>query len=120
MKQLFLFVTLLVCFQLISQEQVNPPAFEASYIGGSQAMNAFLAKNLTYPKGKTKEGIVYVEFIVEKDGKVTSPKALRGISPEFDNIALNAVSKMPNWTPAKDDVGNPVQSKMVLPIKFKK
>lgn len=123
MKKLVLILSVIFfAFQANCQheKELNPPKVEASYNGGSQAMNSYISKNVKYPKGKTTEGKVYVEFIVEADGKVTSPKVLRGLDADFDKVALDAISKMPNWTPAKDDAGNAVRSKMVLPISFKK
>lgn len=123
MKQLVLiFSVIFFAFQANCQheKELNPPTVEASYNGGSQAMNSYFSKTIKYPKGKSIEGKVYVEFIIEADGKVTSPKVLRGLDADFDKVALDAISKMPNWTPAKDDAGNLIKSKMVLPISFKK
>lgn len=121
MKQFFVILSLLFLhIQANSQQEMKPPKVEASYNGGTQAMSSYISKTVKYPKGKTAEGKVYVEFFVEADGKVTSPKVLRGIDADFDKVALDAIAKMPNWTPAKDDADNPVRSKMVLPINFKK
>jgi len=123
MKKLVLILSaIFFAFQANCQheKEVMPPKVEASYNGGSQAMNSYITKTIKYPKGKTTEGKVYVEFFIEKDGKVTSPKVLRGLDADFDKVALDAISKMPNWTPAKDEEGKPVKSKMVLPISFKK
>ncbi|MBI2259469.1 MAG: TonB family protein [Flavobacteriia bacterium] len=118
-KSFLLFVSLLFVGILFSQE-IKPPKVEASYTGGSEAMTAYLVKNVKYPKGKTLEGIVYVEFLIDTDGKISHAKVMKGIDPELDKIALDAISKMPNWVPAKDDKNQAVKSKMVLPIKFKK
>jgi TonB family protein len=121
MKQLVIIFSLFFfAFKAECQQDIKPPKVEASYNGGSQAMNTYLAKAIKYPKGKTADGKVYVEFFIEPDGKVSSPKVLKGIDADFDKVALEAVSKMPNWTPAKDDAGNSIKSKMVLPISFKK
>ncbi len=97
------------------------PVTEASYVGGQEAMNAYFQKNLAVPKDKKNiEGKVYVEFFVDKEGKVKNAKVLRGLDPKLDEIALTAVNKMPNWVPAKDASGAPMESRMVLPISFSK
>lgn len=64
------------------------------------------------------EGIVYVEFIVEKDGSVTDAKVIRGVSESLDNEAIRVVKSMPKWKPGKAR-WMPVRVACTLPVNFK-
>ena len=63
------------------------------------------------------EGIVIVEFIVTKTGKIRDIKILKGIGGGCDNEVVRVLKNMPKLQPAIKD-GKPVSSKMVLPIRF--
>lgn len=104
-----------------SDKSTAVPATEATYVGGPEAMNSYFQKNLVTPKDKVEiQGKVYVEFHIDKAGKIKDVKVLRGLDPKLDQIAVNAISNMPDWNPARDASGTPISSKMVLPIKFSK
>lgn len=121
MKRLILIAGIMIAgFQVNAQKEMKPPKVEATYVGGSDAMNKYIAKNLKYPANSKVEGKVYVEFFIDVTGKVSKMKLLKGVDPSLDKAAMDLVAKMPNWTPALDDKGNAVESKMVLPISFKK
>ena len=88
--------------------------------GGQGKMIDFLAKNIVYPSSAisaNKQGIVYVKFIVEKDGKLDNFQVVRGVSPELDSTALKAVKEMPQWKPGKQD-GKYVRIFVVVPVSF--
>jgi protein TonB len=121
MKILILFTAILVASNTaISQtkQNIQIPATEAEFPGGVEAMTKFLQENLEVPKN-FKEGKNYIEFIIEKDGIAGSQKIMRGLDEETDKASLNLISKMPIWIPAKDVDGNPVQSKVILPISYR-
>ncbi|RLD68021.1 MAG: hypothetical protein DRI84_00770 [Bacteroidetes bacterium] len=91
-----------------------------SYPGGDQARISFIAENTVYPeiaKKDTLQGMVYVSFIVSKDGSLKDLKVLRGVSPEIDAEALRVVSIMPNWIPAEKD-GENVDFEFTIPFRF--
>lgn len=86
------------------------------YPGGDVAMFKDLAKNIA----KNNIGIsgkVYVEFVVETDGSVSSAKIKRGIHDVIDRDALKAVQKLKNWKPGKQN-HIPVRVRLVLPINY--
>lgn len=90
--------------------------------GGESALLSYLGKNTKYPKRLIDEGIsgtVWVTFVIGKDGKVNSIKIERGIEgyPEFADAAINSVSKMPAWTPGKQN-GMNVPVLFTVPVKF--
>lgn len=93
---------------------------EPEYNGGLPAMSAFISQNITYPKKSRRtgaEGVVFVEFVVEKDGTVTKQKVIKGVTAELDTEALRVVSAMPKWKPGLHR-GVPVRVRFVLPVKF--
>ncbi|MBQ5533597.1 MAG: energy transducer TonB, partial [Bacteroidales bacterium] len=93
---------------------------EPEYPGGEEAMYKFLSDNLVYPKAAREKGIqgkVIVEFVVEKNGKISNVKAVKSVSPELDAEAIRVVSKMPKWKPGVQR-GEKVRSRWRLPIHF--
>jgi protein TonB len=91
------------------------------YIGGSKAMVEFISRNIVYPeraKLMGTEGTVFVNFVVDADGKVSKCRILKGISDDCNEEALRVVAKMPVWKPGKN-AGVPVPVMFNLPIKFK-
>lgn len=90
------------------------------YPGGSEAMMNFFVENIKYPEQARKDSIqgrVFVNFIVEADGKVSNAKVLRGIGGGCDEEAVRVVSLMPAWTPGKQR-GKNVRVSFNLPIMF--
>jgi len=88
--------------------------------GGDDARMKFLMKNLKYPKDAREnniEGVVYIEFVVEKDGSLTNIKVKRGIGGGCDEESIRVVKLMPNWKPGKQR-GEYVRTQFILPFKF--
>ena len=93
------------------------PEFE----GGVAAMMKFIQKNLKYPASARRmgvEGQVFVQFVIDNDGKVTEVQTMKGVSADCDKEAMRVISMMPRWKPGKQS-GKPVRVRYVLPIKFK-
>ena len=105
-----------------SDDLVYPAVEEqAEFPGGLPALVNFLSENLRYPgvaRQQGIEGVVYVNFVVEKDGSVTSVEPIKSLSPETDAEAIRVVESFPKWTPGKKD-GKTVRSSFVIPIKYK-
>lgn len=92
------------------------------YPGGMKAFFNYIRKkaHTTELAEKTKkEGAVMIQFIVEKDGSITSPNIVRGVDARLDTAALDAIMVMPDWIPAKDH-GIPVRCKYSVPVPFKR
>jgi TonB family protein len=90
------------------------------YPGGDEARMKFLMENIKYPEAARKagkQGVVFVQFIVEPDGKITNAQVLRGFDAECDAMALKTIQSMPDWIPGKHQ-GKNVRVQFVLPIKF--
>ncbi len=100
---------------VVSQAEVMP-----EFKGGNEALFSYLGENIVYPeaaKVDSLEGVVYVTFIIDKQGKVKDTKVLKGIDPRLDETAVKVIADMPDWTPGKDK-GKPVAVQYNLPIRF--
>lgn len=91
------------------------------YPGGMKAFVNYLKRKLVYPpqaKKEKLEGVVAVQFVVEKDGRITSPTIVRSLRADMDSAALTAIRNMPNWIPAREH-GMRVRCKYSVPVQFK-
>lgn len=91
------------------------------YPGGMKAFVNYLKRKLVYPpqaKKENLEGVVAVQFVVEKDGRITSPTIVRSLRADMDSAALTAIRNMPNWIPAREH-GMRVRCKYSVPVQFK-
>ncbi len=92
-----------------------------SFPGGDEARIKFYHENVKYPEEARQNGIsgtVFISFIVEKDGKITDIKLLRGTHELLDAEGLRVVKLMPKWNPGKQD-GKAVRVQYNIPIYFK-
>ena len=90
------------------------------YPGGMNAMFDFIQKNVKYPKSAKEKGIegkVYVSFVVEKDGSLSSFQVLRSVNEELDAEAIRVLKAMPKWKAGMQD-GKAVRVHYVMPFKF--
>ena len=91
------------------------------YPGGEEARMKYIQENLNYPK-KAREsgiqGIVYISFIVEADGRITNVEVRRGIGGGCDKAAMRVVKNMPRWEPGIQK-GKAVRTTFHMPIRFK-
>ena len=90
------------------------------YPGGESSLYKYLAENIKYPQMAKESGIqgrVFVTFVVERDGRVTDVRVLRGIGGGCDEEAIRVVQNMPKWTPGKQR-GKSVRVQYNLPVKF--
>lgn len=132
MKQLF-FILLFVFFRIAGSSQAPPPppppppgsgAFEEmpQFPGGETAFFQFLHDSIHYPiieKEKGLQGTVYVSFVVEKDGSISSIQTVKAVpgAPGLSREAERVIGLMPKWTPGKLN-GRIVRVQVTQPIKF--
>ena len=64
------------------------------------------------------QGRVMVEFIVEKDGKLSDVHVVKGVSEELDAEAVKVVAASPKWKPARLN-GEKVRCSMTIPVEFR-
>ena len=93
---------------------------QPQFPGGDQKMMQFISKSIKYPN-KAKElgiqGTVHIRFTIDRDGNVKDATVLRGIEPECDREALNAVLQFPKFKPAQSN-GENVNIIYNLPVRF--
>jgi len=95
---------------------------ESEYPGGAAAWKRYLNKNFHYPEdGLSNEiqGIVIVQFIVDKEGNVSDVQAVSG--PEEGGLreeAIRVIRKSGTWIPAVQN-GRKVKSYKRQPVIFK-
>lgn len=91
-----------------------------SFPGGVTAFHEYLRKNLSYSPVARKlgvEGKVFVQFVVDKEGRISEVTAIRGIGAGLDEEAVRVVKNSPPWIPGKQR-GNSVKTRVVIPINF--
>lgn len=91
------------------------------YPGGMKYFKRYIDRNLKYPEEAKRnkiEGVVVMQFVVEKNGDITSPRVVRKLEASLDSVAMNLIKGMPRWTPASDH-GVKVRCKYSVPIAFK-
>lgn len=96
------------------------PAKKASYPGGVNAMNQFLAKNIQYPKDALAnkiEGTVYAHIYVDQSGNREDVEFPNPLGYGLEEEVLRVIKSMPKFIPAEDQ-GEPVKTKLILPVKF--
>lgn len=107
--------------EVVEEEQIFTIVEEMpSFPGGEAELFKFLGKNIKYPQMASDAGIsgvVYVTFVVDKDGKIRDVKVLRGIGGGCDEEAIRVVKSMPAWKPGKQR-GKAVTVQYNLPIRF--
>ena len=84
------------------------------------AFRKYIAENLKYPEEALKKGIngkVFVQFIVNKSGKVVDVKVVRGVDPILDQEAVRVIVSSPDWIPGKN-AGEAVDVSYTFPINF--
>lgn len=101
-----------------TQLQVEKPA---TFPGGNQNINPYIAKNIVYPPEAIEQGIegkVTVTFTINKEGNITDVKVRQPVHPLLDAAAINIIKKMPRWEPAMFKA-EPVSTLYTIPINFK-
>ena len=85
-----------------------------------EQMNKHIRKNFRYPEIAQEMGIqgrVYVNFIISKDGSITSIR-MRGPDKNLEKEAERIISKLPTMTPGMQR-GRPVRVPFSIPITFR-
>jgi len=98
------------------KEVEQPPSFP----GGEEALFDFLKRSVHYPVEEQDagiQGIVYLTFVVQRDGSIRDVKTLRGVSEGLDREAMRAVRSMPRWTPGRSK-GSAVDVQYNMPVRF--
>lgn len=98
-------------------ELQNPPIYPNDDYRG---FIKFLKTNIKYPKAAIEnqvQGSVYVHFVIEKDGSLSSAKVERSLGYGTDEEAIRVLKLSPKWKPGSEN-GKPVRTIYRIPISF--
>ncbi|MCF8298153.1 MAG: energy transducer TonB [Saprospiraceae bacterium] len=93
------------------------------FIEGMDSLNSILKRFISYPEiaiNDSIQGKVYVELIIDTNGKIEHTKVIHGLTEEINKeclIALAKIDKQYCWTPGYLN-GEKVKTRFYLPIKF--
>ncbi|WP_316737769.1 TonB family protein [Pedobacter aquatilis] len=93
---------------------------QPEYPGGMKNFYDYLSKNLKYPEEAQErniQGKVHISFTVEKNGKLTDLKVLKGLDESTNQEALRVFDESPNWMPGIQN-GKPVRVKYNMSVNF--
>ncbi len=98
------------------------PEVMPEFPGGHDSLYAFMKKHLRYPDRESERkihGKVYVEFVIDTDGRATRSRIIRGVEngAGFDAEVLRVIDLMPSWTPGRKGE-RAVPTRLVLPVHF--
>src|SRR5690606_2786582 len=98
----------------------TPP--EAQFPGGYRALQKYISTHFEFDSVALDmdylltQSRVYMQFEVRADGSITNARVIRGISTRTDRYCIQFIKEMPNWIPARDQNGVPVDSTVSFPI----
>lgn len=84
------------------------------------SVQEWIASHVKYPYEAMRQNIqgkVYVQFIIDEQGKVINPSIARGADSLLNTEALRVIGEMPDWTPGSQR-GKKVKVSYTLPINF--
>ena len=64
------------------------------------------------------QGVVYIRFVIDFDGSITSPQIHYSSLPILEQPALDVLNKLPKWPVQKSWGDRPVRRYRILPIVF--
>ena len=119
-KSLLIF---LFCFSILFGQQMDKDSIYLNVEKMPIIKGGFAAvgKKIKYPniaKQMGMQGVVYIGFIVNSEGKVEDPKILKSVAKILDEEAIRVVEKEIEFEPGYQE-GKAVPVRFVLPIKFK-
>ncbi|MBI4647266.1 MAG: energy transducer TonB [Bacteroidia bacterium] len=88
--------------------------------GGEEALLKYIQEHIEYPQVARELGVsgkVYVQFVVNENGKIQDVKVMRGVDPSLDKEAIRVIESLPEWTPGKQR-GKAVRVMFTIPINF--
>jgi protein TonB len=78
----------------------------------------YLHKNFHLPQSAKNDkttGRIIISFVVEKDGSLSAPEIVKGLSAELNAEAIRLIKEAPKWNPGMQG-GRPVRVKFTIPI----
>ncbi len=88
--------------------------------GDITKFRTWVMSNVKYPAEAVKAGIqgkVFVQFVVNTEGKIINAEILKSVNPLLDEEALRAILSAPDWVPGKNK-GEAVNVRFAVAINF--
>ena len=97
------------------------PEIEAEFLGGVEQRMTYFEKNVTNKLRSTNDidkiSLAIVWFTINEVGQVQDVKLLQTTTDsKIDKLLLDAFTKMPRWSPAKDINGKMVKQSFRIPF----
>ncbi len=89
--------------------------------GGEAALMKYIESHIKYPPLAAQnnvQGIVVVQFVVNKDGSIGEVKVVRSVDKDLDKEAIRVIKTLPKFTPGRQN-GKAVSVWYTLPVSFK-
>lgn len=109
-----------ICLDKYGDQVISGFVSDASFPGGTAALEAYLNSAVEMPETASQQGVVIVEFEVKPNGKIRKEKVQKGLSPLLDEMAVDIVRDMPKWIPPQSSEGKSLKSTVYLPVVFLK
>ncbi len=109
-----------VFFNNSGNSEMEPDVFP-KYPNGLKGLMKDVNNEITYPSEERLngiEGLVYVSYIVEKDGYIGEITVQQSASKGLDNEAVRVIKTLKRWYPGFKN-GKPARVKMIQPFQFK-
>lgn len=91
------------------------------YPEGKDSLYSYLTHNIQVPAIYAESSIsgrTIVSFVVEKDGTLSNMAVIRSLDRPIDKAAIDVLRKSKPWKPGMIG-GNPVRTRMTLPVAFR-
>ena len=119
-------ICMIACTQSAKSTASDYITYEAveekpEYPGGMGELSKLLSSNLKYPlisQENGVQGVVLVQFVVDKEGNIEEVTVFKGVDPYLDAEALRVIKMMPKWKPGKHE-GKEVNVKCTIPVGFR-
>lgn len=89
--------------------------------GGLDELRKYLGNNIVYPSKARAKGIeenIYVQFMVDKKGKIKNVHTVVGQNKVLIDAAIKVIEDMPKWVPGEKD-GKKINVWYIIPINYK-
>ena len=83
----------------------------------NEKIRAYIKDNQLWPTQDDGVFIVWVKFVIEKEGKISNIIVLKGIHPDYDKEAVKLINAMPIWKPGIKN-NKFVRTEMLIPVKW--
>ena len=77
----------------------------------------YVKKHAIWPTEDDIQATIYIQCIVEKNGKLTNFKIVRGLEARYDKASINILKSMPLWKSGRLK-GKTVRTQITIPVKW--